>query len=94
MKRVYLDKLKVVKDPARIVSLPHASLGRPLLVGTSLDAKIADYIRALRQAGGVVNRSILIAAATGIVCHENPGLLRAYGGHLDLGLKWAESFFN
>lgn len=38
--------------------------------------------------------SIPAAAATGIVSHENPGLLRAYGGHLDLGLKWAESFLS
>lgn len=52
------------------------------------------YIRTLHQARGVVNRSMLIAAATGIVSHENPGLLRVYGGHLDLGLNWAESFLS
>ena len=33
MKKAYFQKLKSVPDPADVTSLPHAALGRPLLVG-------------------------------------------------------------
>ena len=39
-----------------------------------------------------MNRSIVIAAARGIISHQNPGLLKEHGGSIDLGRKWAESF--
>ncbi len=39
-----------------------------------------------------MNRSIVIAAAKGIVSHRNPSLLKEHGGPIDLGRKWAESF--
>ena len=57
MKEAYFQKLKSVPDPADITSLPHADLGRLLLVGTELNADIAEYVRALRLAGGIVNRT-------------------------------------
>ena len=34
----------------------------------------------------------MIAAAKGIIAHKNPGLLKDYGGSVELGKKWAESF--
>ena len=46
MKKAYFLKLKSVPDPADIISFPHAALGRPLLVGSELDANIAEYVRA------------------------------------------------
>lgn len=46
----------------------------------------------MRKAGGIVNRSIVIAAARGIVSHWNPSLLIDHGGSIDIGRKWAESF--
>ena len=55
MKKTYFLKLNSVPDPADITSLPHAALGRPLLVGSELDVDIAEYVRALRLAGGIVN---------------------------------------
>ena len=72
--------------------MPHASLGRPLLLGKELDAKIAEYIHALRLAGGIVNRSIVQAAAKGVVAQSNPSQLQEHGGHLQIGVKWTESF--
>ena len=44
MKKAYFLKLKSVPDPADIISFPHAALGRPLLVGSELDADIAEYL--------------------------------------------------
>lgn len=41
-----------------------------------------------RIAGGV------IAAATGIVEHHNPAMLREHGGTVELGKKWADSILS
>ena len=38
-----------------------------------------------------VNRAIVISAATGIVEYNNPALLCAHGGPIELGKKWADS---
>ena len=43
-------------------SLPHATLGRPLLIGKFGD-EVAEYIGCLRLSGGIVNSNIVIAAA-------------------------------
>ena len=90
MKKAYLRVLESVPDPDEVVSLPHASLGRLLLLGKELAAKIAEYIHALRLAGGIVNRSIVQAVAKGMVAHSNPSQLQEQGGHLQIGVKWAE----
>ena len=71
--------------------MPSAAVGRPLLIG-KFDEKVAEYIRYLRLSGGIVNSNILIAAAKGIIAHKKPGLLKDYGGSIELGKKWAESF--
>ena len=91
MKKAYLSLLKKEKDPDKIKSLPHAARGRPLLLrGYYKD--VASYIKSLREAGGIVNRSIVIAAAKGIVSYKNPALLKEHGGPLSLERSWAESF--
>ena len=92
-KRTYLSKLKALGDADAITSLHHATLGRSLLVG-EFDDQVAAYIRQLREAGGVVNCNIVIAAAKGIISHKNPSLLKEYAGHLDLGKQWAQSFLH
>ena len=68
-KRTYLSKLKVVGDADAITSLPHAALGRPLLIG-EFDDQVYEYIKNLRAAGGIVNCNIVIAAAKGIISHK------------------------
>lgn len=56
MKKEYLQKLQEEPDPDNIVSLPRGSRGRPLMLGR-YDCEVADYIRSLRAAGGIVNRN-------------------------------------
>ena len=87
MKKVYIEKLKSVPDPVDIVNLPHGRLGRPLLIGNKQDAETAEYTRALCLASGTVNRSIVQAAAKGIIAHKNPSLLK---GPIQIGAKWAD----
>ena len=90
MKNAYLLVLQKEKDPDKITSLPHASRGRHLLLREYKD--VASYIKSVRAAGGIVNHSIVIAAAKGIVSYKNPALLKEHGGPLDLERPWAESF--
>jgi hypothetical protein len=65
--------------------------GRPLLVGSELDKAIQDYINALRASGGVVNTTIVLAAAEGIIGARYPGKLKKQGGDLILTRDWAKS---
>ncbi|KAG0422625.1 hypothetical protein HPB47_001564 [Ixodes persulcatus] len=84
----YLRKIKLSKSPLEV--LPHATRGRKLKLG-NLDQDVQDYIRKLRERGGIVNRTIIIAAAWGIVKVKQPSKLPENGGSLTLGRKWAES---
>ena len=53
-----------------------------------------DYIKKLQITGGIVNRSIVIAAATGIVEYHNSAILREHGGPIEFGKKWADSILS
>ena len=53
-----LEKISLLEEKKR---------GRPSLFPDSVTADIKCYIRALRDAGGVVNTAIVLAAATGTV---------------------------
>ena len=87
----YLEQLKTTRDPDAITSLPHAMLGRPLLIG-KFDDKVAEYNGCLRLFGGNVNSNIVIAAAKGIIAHKNHSFLKYYVGTLDLR-KNLQNFF-
>ena len=91
MKKSWYLKLPEEPDPDKITYLPHVNRGRLLILG-NYDQEVAKYLKSLGIAGGIVNRSIVIAAARGIVSNRNPGLLKEHGGSIDLGRKWAESF--
>ena len=90
-KKAYLSKLKEELDPDNITSLHHVAKGRPLMRG-SYDKDIESYVQSLRIAGGIVNCFVAAAAAKGIVAHKNLALLREYGGPIDIGCCWAETF--
>ena len=48
------------------------------------------YVAEIRQLGLVVNTSVLIAAAKGLVLHHGSNWLRENGGHLELSTHWAK----
>ena len=83
MKKAYYIALKHKKDGEPVTRLEHRLRGRPLLLGDH-DAHVQEYIRKLRLAGCIANRAIVIAAATGVVQHNNPAILSAHGGPLEL----------
>ena len=82
----YLQRLKsAARDAESVVtSLPTKTRGRPLLLGKDLDKAVQDYITALRTVGGVVNSTIVVAAAEGIVSARDVTMLRSHGGHIHI----------
>ena len=95
-KEEYLKKLQelIAKQPCtssnstscprvEVKALPTKTQGRPLLLGEELDKCVQEYIKNLREIGGVVNTAIVIGAANEItVWHEKFTwnlILRFYG---------------
>ena len=99
LKAEYLATLKSAaaedgkKAAVQVISLPKMAEGRPLLLGKDLDACVQDYINALRKVIGVVNTTIVMAAANGIIVAKNPALLAQHGGHIEITKVWAKSIF-
>ena len=55
-----------------------------------MDRQVRVYLTSLRDVGGIVNTSIAIAAATGIIRRHNSNLLAVNGGHIVLTKHWAQ----
>ncbi len=62
-------------------SLPTKVQERPLLFGLKIDKAIQEYVEATRAACGVINTTIVMAAAVGIVSSRNITALRSHRGH-------------
>ena len=86
-----MAKLKELKDPSKVTAFLHGNEGRPVLLG-DFDQEVAQYIPALRQAGGCVSTSIVMAAAKGILTHKKSSLPRENGDKITLTKDWAGSF--
>ena len=99
LKAEYLVVLKSVaakggeKGAVHVASLPKMAVERPLLLGKDLDTCVQDCINALRKVGRVVNTTIAMAAANGIITARNPALLVQHGGHLEITKAWVKSLF-
>ena len=90
MKNSYLAKIK--KNPGVTVKeLPKQIQGRPLLLPKEADQQVQQFVTALRETGGVVNTSTVIAAAKGLFKKADPPLLEEQGGYLNLERTWARS---
>ena len=96
IKLEYLQKLKNmhasedVADPV-VKSLPTKPQERPLLLGLELNQAVQSYITALRAVGGVVNTSIVMAAAEGVVPARDASLLKEHGRYIQITKTWAKS---
>ena len=93
-KKEYLNELARRKrngEELSVKSLPSAKTGRPLTLGSTLDNQVQAYLIATREAGGVVNSEVAIAAAVGIVRKKDSNLLAQNGGHIVLTRDWARS---
>ena len=79
-KNLYQDQLKVARhnglqpeDDSQEILLKKN--GRPLLVGDELDKQIREYISDLRARGAVINTSVVLASAEGIIMYRDANML-------------------
>ena len=89
MKKQYIQKIKQCPSEAPLASLPRKKRGRPISIGDNLNCMVQAYIYKLREAAGVVNVPIVMAAARGIVAHENRAFLSDFGGPFTPTRDWA-----
>ena len=80
------------KERESVTELHGKKRGRPPTFPEEVTTCVMKYIRAVREAGGVVNSAIVIGAASGIVRRMKPELLESNGGHIVLPIKkdWAK----
>ena len=57
-----------------------------------MERQLQEYIKSLREAKAVINSSIVISAAEGIVKSYNSGLLESNGGHIKCTKHWEKHF--
>lgn len=93
-KKKYYAELRVVGEPSKVTVLPRLKAGRPTVLPAHIESAVKDYLCKLRQNGGIVNKTVVISAATGTVEHHDKSLLKKYGGVIDLNRYWAESFMS
>ena len=55
--------------------MPPKKRDRPLLLSDSLDTQVQAYVKASRGQGFIINTSLVIAGAMGIIKKTNPALL-------------------
>ena len=70
--------------------LPAGKAGRPCALG-NWDAAVCSVVKNHRLAGSIINRSIVIGIAKGIVKKLDPSKLVENGGHLTFSRAWAYS---
>ena len=81
-----------LKQSLTIDKLPKKKRGHPYLLGEEMDRQLQEYIKSLREAKAVINSSIVISAAEGIVKGTDQSLLAVNGGHIKCSKDWAKHF--
>ena len=72
------------KTQRPVMELKSKKRGRPSTLPDEITTIIMRYISAIRDAGGIINTAIVIAAGLGIVKRMDPKLLECNGGHVVL----------
>ena len=73
-----------------IPELPDKKTGRPYLLGEELDERVQRYLIALRERGAVINTSIVLACAEGLLKNQDSNLLASNGGPIVLTKSWGK----
>ena len=93
-KKAYQDKLKVIQrqegNVQQVTSLESLPRGRPPLL-LELDCKLISFVINLRARGGVVNGSVISAAAKGLI-RSNPSLHQRYNS-FEPTRGWIQSIY-
>ena len=76
-----------------VQELPNKKVGRPLMTGEEIDKQVQHYLTDLRKKGCIINTSVTIAVAEGILLNKDANLLAANGGGIHLTKDWAKYLF-
>lgn len=93
-KKELAKRVKVEDKSLTIKELKTKKRGRLCLLGKELDRQLQEYIKSLREAKAVINTTIVIATAEGIVKCYNSDLLESNGGHIRCTKHWAQHFLS
>lgn len=88
------EKRKSEDDDDVVLELPAKKRGRPLFLGEELDKKVKSYLNAMRSRGAVVNTSVVVGVANGIVSSESDSYLARNGGHIEITKHWAKNLLH
>ena len=72
------------KDSPMVKELPTKRRGHPFLLGDEVEIQVRAYLKVLRANVTVVNTTIAIGCAEGIIRNKDSNLLAANGGHIVL----------
>ena len=82
---------RAADDDGDVRLLPMKKRRRPVLLGGVLDVKVQQYLRRVREGGGIVSARIAMAAARGILLAYNRSRLVEFGGDMELNRQWVYS---
>jgi len=90
----YTDEVAKLKQEGKqpvVKDLPCKKGGRSLLLGEKLDSYVEQYLKMLRDKGGMVNTALTMACAEGFVTNHDSNLLTTNGGYITTTKDWAKS---
>ena len=93
MKKAYLEKKRRTGSGV-VTTLSPKKRGRPILLGAHIDKQVQLYLKKIREHGGVITASVVVAAARGILMAQDKSLLAEFGGHITLSRHWAYHLLN
>ena len=64
-------------------------IGRPNILDDHLIRKVKDIAIETRQAGGVIDRRLILNIAKGVIRANNPDILKEFGGIVESTDRWA-----
>ena len=88
IKKCYLKRLREVDSDEEVNTLPCKKRGRPYLLG-NLENQLRLYLSKIREQGGVITASVVMAAGRGILMASGSYHLVEFGGHISLKRSWA-----
>ena len=94
IKTKYLKRQCEKDDDEELISLPHKTRGRPLVLGDYIEKQLQLYVKKIQQQGGVVTASVVVAAARGVMMAYNHPQLAEFGWHMVLTSTWAYHFLH
>ena len=77
-----------------LTEIPSCKRGRKLVLGEKLDSDVQAYLRELRNNGGIINSTIVLAVGNGTLLAHDKTRHVDYGGDVNLTRHWAASIMS